>query len=86
MSSLPEDGFLRLRQIIGDQKATPPILPLIPVSRSSWWKGVKCGLYPAPVKLGPRTTAWRAKDIRNLIQNPVVSTTFSTASPSKFAT
>ena len=29
---LPEDGFVRLRQIIGD-KSTPAI---IPVSRSSW--------------------------------------------------
>ena len=81
MSSLPEDGFVRLRQIIGDRKATPPIPPLIPVSRSSWWDGVKCGRYPAPVRLGPRTTAWRAKDIRRLIQNPMASATLGTRSP-----
>jgi len=81
MNSLHANGLQRLRQIIGDRKATPPIPPLIPVSRSSWWEGVKCGRYPAPVKLGPRTTAWRAKDIRRLIQNPMA---VSTPSPSKF--
>lgn len=68
-ASLPDLGFLRLRQIIGDKKASPPVAPLYPVSRSSWWAGVKDGRYPAPVKLGPRTTAWRATDIRALLQN-----------------
>lgn len=63
MRSLPEEGFLRLNQIIGDRKATPPVIPLIPISRSSWWLGVKTGRYPSPVKLGPRTTVWRADDI-----------------------
>ncbi|KXF79746.1 helix-turn-helix transcriptional regulator [Enterovibrio coralii] len=44
------------------------ILTLIPVSRSSWLAGVKTGLYPQSVKLGPRTTAWRADDIEALIE------------------
>ncbi len=64
---LPETGFLRLPQIIGNPKATPPIPPIIPVSRSSWWNGVKSGKYPKPVKLGEKTTAWRVEDIRALI-------------------
>jgi hypothetical protein len=38
----------------------------IPVSRSTWWAGVKSGRFPAPVKLGPRTTAWRVEDIEKL--------------------
>jgi predicted DNA-binding transcriptional regulator AlpA len=37
------------------------------VSKSTWWAGVKSGRFPKPVKLGPRTTAWRVEDIRNLI-------------------
>lgn len=41
--------------------------PLIPVSRSTWWRGVKSGRYPAPVRIGPHMTAWRAEDIRRLI-------------------
>ncbi|TMQ78400.1 helix-turn-helix transcriptional regulator [Candidatus Accumulibacter phosphatis] len=64
---LPETGFLRLPQIIGDPKAEPPTPPIIPVKKSCWWKGVKTGRFPKPIKLGPRVTAWRVEDIRALI-------------------
>lgn len=67
MHQLPETGFLRLPQIIGDSKAQPPVPALIPVCKSTWWAGVKSGRWPSPVKLGPRTTAWRVEDIRALI-------------------
>lgn len=67
MHVLPETGFLRLPQIIGDPKADPPIPALIPVSKSTWWLGVKTGRFPRPVKLGPKTTAWRIEEIRELI-------------------
>lgn len=39
----------------------------IPVSKSTWWKKVRSGEYPAGLKLGPRTTAWRETDILQLI-------------------
>lgn len=69
MHSLPETGYLRLHQIIGAPKANPPIPPIIPVSKSTWWAGVKTGRYPQPVRgLGQRITAWRVEDIRSLIQ------------------
>jgi hypothetical protein len=67
MTHLPETGFLRLPQIIGDPKADPPIHPLIPVKKSCWWAGVKSGRFPAAVRLGPRLTAWRVEDIRAFI-------------------
>ena len=67
MNRLPETGFLRLSQIIGNPKANPPIPAIIPVSKSSWWAGCKSGRYPKPVKLGNRTTAWRVSDILALI-------------------
>jgi len=67
MNQLPETGFLRLPQIIGDPKAKPPIPPIIPVKKTCWWDGVKAGRFPKPVKLGPRVTAWRVEDIRALI-------------------
>lgn len=66
--TLPETGFVRLPHIIGDAKADPPIPPIIPVSKSTWWAGVKSGRYPQSVKLGPRITAWRVSDIRALIE------------------
>lgn len=68
MHQLPETGYLRLPQIIGNPKTVPPTLPLIPVSKSTWWDGVKSGRFPKPVKLGPRVTAWRVEDIRALIR------------------
>jgi len=71
--SLPETGFLRLPQIIGDSNSSPPIPAIIPVSRASWWAGVADGRYPPAVKLGPRTTAWRVEDILQLIAEMEVS-------------
>ena len=56
MQNISSNALLRL----------PQVLALIPVSRSAWWAGCKSGRYPKPVKLGPRTTAWRASDIAAL--------------------
>lgn len=56
--SIPSTGFMRL----------PAVLAVIPVSKSTWWAGVKSGRYPKSVKLGERITAWRAEDIRTLIE------------------
>ena len=64
MNSLPETGFLRLSQIIGNPKAIPPI---IRVSKSSWWSGVKSGRHPKPVKLAPNTTAWKIEEIIHFV-------------------
>lgn len=68
MHTLPETGYLRLNQIIGNPNASPPIPAIIPISKSSWWAGVKTGRFPKPVKLGPRTTAWKVSDIREFVE------------------
>lgn len=60
----PDIGFLRLSQILGDANNHP----IIPVSKSTWWAGVKTGRFPKPVKLGPRTSAWRVEDLRAFIE------------------
>lgn len=62
--SFPATGLVRLADILA------PVGP-IPISRSSWWAGVRAGMYPKPVKLGPRITAWRAEDVHQLINNGV---------------
>ena len=67
LNQLPETGFLRLSQIIGNPKSNPPLPPIIPVRKSCWWDGVQSGRFPKPIKLGPRVTAWRVEDIRKLI-------------------
>lgn len=53
-------GYMRL----------PEILILFPVSKSTWWEGVRIQRYPQPIKLGPRMTAWRKKDITKLLEDP----------------
>jgi prophage regulatory protein len=57
----PRTGFVRLRSILA------PDGP-IPVSKSTWWQGVKDGRFPKPVKLGKGTTVWRAEEIRALYE------------------
>ncbi len=69
MAQLPETGFLRQAQILGDPKADPPSPPIIPVSKSSWWKGISNGRYPKPLKLAPNTTVWKVEDIIALISS-----------------
>jgi predicted DNA-binding transcriptional regulator AlpA len=54
---LPSEGFIRL----------PQVLHVLAIGKSSFWEGVKTGRFPPPVKLGPRTSAWRVEDIRALI-------------------
>lgn len=45
----------------------PLVLAHIPISRSSWFAGVKAGRYPKPVRLSDRRVAWRASDIRSFV-------------------
>lgn len=57
-SNLPITGFVRLKTV----------LKFFPVSKSTWWRGVKEGKFPQPIKLTKRTTAWRATDIHMLLR------------------
>lgn len=41
----------------------PQVLERIPVSKSTWWAGVRKGAYPKPIKLSERTSAWLESDI-----------------------
>jgi predicted DNA-binding transcriptional regulator AlpA len=62
--ALQATGFVRLSFILA------PNGP-IPVSKSTWWAGVRSGRFPKPVKLGRRITVWRVEDIRVLIERGV---------------
>lgn len=65
-TSLP--NILRLSQIIGDPKANPPIIPIIPVSRKTWLKGVEAGIYPKSLKISPGLKGWLQQDILKLLE------------------
>lgn len=62
---IPESGYLRLGQILGNPKTGT--IPIIPVSKSTWYQGVKEGRYPKPHKLSERCSAWLASDITDLL-------------------
>lgn len=67
-NTLPSTGFLRLSQIVWNKDKTNT--PLIPIAAGMWWAGIRNGLYPKGIKLGPRTTVWRLEDILAFIAHP----------------
>jgi prophage regulatory protein len=62
INSTESDRLLRLKDIVGPSG-------LLPISKSSWWKGIREGRYPAGIKIAPRTTAWRKSSVLALIKN-----------------
>ena len=59
-----ENRLYRLKEIIGDKKAKPPIPAIIPISKSAWHAGILTRQFPLPVKhLGKRISAYRKSDI-----------------------
>lgn len=71
METQRKTTLLRVRQV----------LERIPISRSAWWLGVAEGRYPKPIKLGPRTTAWKEQDIDELIDRLTVEAEARTQGP-----
>ncbi|MBU1040084.1 MAG: helix-turn-helix transcriptional regulator [Humidesulfovibrio sp.] len=53
-----KERFLRMKEV----------LTVYPVSKSTWWAGIKTGRYPKPYKLGAKTVAWRESDISKLVE------------------
>ncbi len=66
-------GFLRL----------PQVLEILPISKSTWWKGIKEGRFPKPVKLTERTSAWLRADIDALCDQVVASRLESSSNEGK---
>lgn len=62
LKSIPQNVDIALWRL-------PTVLAHVPVSRSGWWAGVKSGRYPQPVRLSARCVAWRASDVRSLIES-----------------
>lgn len=57
---LPTTGFVRLRSIIAPHG-------VIPVSKSTWYAGIKSGRFPAPVRLSCRVSAWKVHEIQEIV-------------------
>jgi prophage regulatory protein len=57
--TLPETGFVRQKQLA----------MIIPFSRTTLWRKVKDGEFPAPVHLSAGITAWKVELIRKWIED-----------------
>jgi len=44
------------------------VLLLIPVSRSTFLRGVDSGIYPKPVRISKRRVAWKLEEILKCIE------------------
>src|SRR4051794_13861104 len=67
-TDLRADAALHHRSVSSGAGQAPPGGQLIPISKTSWWEGVRSGHFPKPIKIGPRTTAWEIGPIRALVQ------------------
>ena len=58
LPAVPLCGFLRQAQV----------LALVPISKSTLWRRVQAGSFPAPFKLSARVTVWRAEEVQVWMQ------------------
>ena len=56
--TLEQSGFIRLKKV----------LELVPVKKSTWYAGIKRGIFPAPVSLGGRAMGYRVTEIQALLE------------------
>ena len=47
------------------------VLARVPISRATWYAGIKDGRFPPPVKLGARISAWREGDVLVLLDRGI---------------
>ena len=45
------------------------LAPSLGIGRTTLWRWVKEGVFPAPVRLSGRVTAWRVGDVREWLQS-----------------
>lgn len=45
------------------------VLELIPVGRSTWYRWIQCGIAPQPTKISLRVSAWKAEEIKDLLDD-----------------
>jgi len=68
-ASLTYPQYVTVSQIVGSAKPESLSTPIIPIGRSTWWKAVKDGRAPKPIKLGSRTAVWRLTDVIAFVES-----------------
>ncbi|WP_083293082.1 AlpA family transcriptional regulator [Hydrogenophaga sp. PML113] len=54
-AQMPQAGYIR----------QAGLLEVLPISPATLWRWVSKDVFPKPVKLSPRVTAWRVEDVEN---------------------
>lgn len=65
MQAIQAKRYVRIVELIGNRRATPPTPGMLPLSAATIWRMVKRGDFPAPVKLGLNSTAWPLADVED---------------------
>lgn len=79
---MPQDYEQKIAEIESDHRdlrllRLQEVLSIIPVSKTTWYDGIRAGIYPEGIVLNQKKdrdvkrkfVAWRERDIRNLIDN-----------------
>lgn len=65
----PEQAAINRKIGKSPRRPQEKIDPIIPVSSSSWWAGIKTGRFPQSIKLGPKTTVWKESEVLEISSN-----------------
>lgn len=55
----PPPQFLRVKQVAA----------MFGIGVATWWRWVKDGLAPAPIKIGPGSTVWKLSDLMSYAES-----------------
>ena len=69
MDAIIPQKLYRLSEIIGNRYSTPPTQGLIPVARSTWYAGIKTGIFPQPIRISDRISVWLGQDLIETIES-----------------
>lgn len=45
------------------------VIKLSGLSKTAIYRNIKCGLFPAPVRIGKRAVAWRTEELEEWLKN-----------------
>lgn len=62
-----QERYIRLKEIIGDQKTGQA--GIVQISRSHLWELVRTGKFPKPSKLSAKCTVWRLSSVMQFLEN-----------------
>ena len=57
------DPILPLRQVLG----------IVPVSKTTWYQGIKEGRFPRPLQISAKRVGWLASQIKRVVEDAAIS-------------